>query len=397
MNSEELHRSSSVPQGGILSPFRFNVYTGDIPLPPKELKLVTYADDCTVMASGSTVPELEERINPYLHTPLEWFTANDLELSPGKSSATLLTTFSKEINRELKIKIDGCPVPTVKNPKILGVIFDGLHSFKANTDSLVNKVKKRNNVLKAIGGTTWGKEKEILMSTYKATGRATLNYAAPVWTASLSETNWQKLQTCQNAAMRSITGCVRMTHSDDLHNECKLLPVKDHCQLLSKQHLLQSQMPCHPNHGALDESRERDMRKTLASEFNEEVQEATNMDNPKWRKRGMIFLHTKTVRSSRGKMRLNRVLEAQAPPVAESERTLQRETRSRLAQLRSGFSPLLNSYMNRIDDKIENRCPDCSAQGHDTRHLFNCKMKKTTLNVESLWRDPVAAANFLKL
>ena len=64
------------------------------------------------------------------------------------------------------------------------------------------------------------------------------------------------------------------------------------------------------------------MRKTLASEFNEEVQEAANMDNPKWRKRGMIFLHTKTVRSSRGKMRLNRVLEAQAPPVAESERTL---------------------------------------------------------------------------
>ena len=60
------------------------------------------------------------------------------------------------------------------------------------------------------------------------------------------------------------------------------------------------------------------------------------------------------------------------------------------------FAPLLNSYMNRIDDKIENRYPDCSAQGHDTRHLFNCKMKKTTLNVESLWRDPVAAANFLK-
>ena len=94
---------------------------------------------------------------------------------------------------------------------------------------------------------------------------------------------------------------------------------------------------------------------------------------------------------------MNRVLEAQAPPIAESERTLQRETRSRLDQLRSAFSPLLNSYMNRIDDKIENRCPDCSAQGHDTRHLFNCKMKKTTLNVESLWRDPVTAANFLKL
>ena len=115
-----------------MSPFLFNVYMGDIPLPPKELKLITYADDCTVMASGPTIPELEERINPYLHTLLEWFTANDLELSPGKSSATLSTTFSKEMNRELKIEIDGCPVLIVKNPKILGVILDRLHSFKAN-------------------------------------------------------------------------------------------------------------------------------------------------------------------------------------------------------------------------------------------------------------------------
>ena len=76
-----------------MSPFLFNVYMGDIPLPPKELKLITYADDCTVMASGPTIPELEERINPYLQTLLEWFTANDLELSQGKSAATIFTTF----------------------------------------------------------------------------------------------------------------------------------------------------------------------------------------------------------------------------------------------------------------------------------------------------------------
>ena len=162
---------------------------GDIPQPSKDLKLITYADDCTVMASGPTIPELEERNNPYLQTLHEWFTANDLELSQGKSSATIFTTFSNEVSRELKIEIAGSPVPTEKNPKILGVVFDGLHSFKAYTDKLVNKVKKRNNVLKALGGTTWGKDKEILMSTYKATGRATLNYAAPVWTASLSESN----------------------------------------------------------------------------------------------------------------------------------------------------------------------------------------------------------------
>ena len=61
-----------------------------------------------------------------------------------------------------------------------------------------------------------------------------------------------------------------MTMQDDLHRETKVMPVKEHCALLSMQYLLMSQAPQHPNHGLMDTS-ERDMRLLLAMEYKEEV------------------------------------------------------------------------------------------------------------------------------
>ena len=37
-----------VPQGGVLCSALFNIYTSDIPLPPKNVQITTYADDITI-------------------------------------------------------------------------------------------------------------------------------------------------------------------------------------------------------------------------------------------------------------------------------------------------------------------------------------------------------------
>ena len=43
--------NTGVPQGGVLSPTLFNIYTSDIPLPPKDVQITTYADDTTITSS----------------------------------------------------------------------------------------------------------------------------------------------------------------------------------------------------------------------------------------------------------------------------------------------------------------------------------------------------------
>ena len=147
----------------------------------------------------------------------------------------------------LPIKIGQHTVPTTKNPKILGVTLDSLHTFNAHSNSTLNKMRKRNSVLKALAGSSWGKDKELLTTTYKAISRSVVNYAAPIWTPALRDTHWRKLQAAQNSSLRVITGCTKMTHIDELHGETKLLPVKEHNTMPSRQFLLQTHQTNHPN------------------------------------------------------------------------------------------------------------------------------------------------------
>ncbi|XP_046803758.1 uncharacterized protein LOC124419191 [Lucilia cuprina] len=177
-----------------------------------------------------------------------FFHLRNLKISPTKSSATLSTTWTKEVGLELDVTVDGEKIPTVNHPKILGVTFDSLLMSSAHTTAICNKMRSRNKVLKSLAGSTWGMDKEILLTTYQTIGRSVVNYAAPVWTPRFSDTQWKKLQSCQNAALRTVTGCIQMTCEEHLHDETKMLSVKEHNIMLSKQFLLGCHRRDHPNH-----------------------------------------------------------------------------------------------------------------------------------------------------
>ena len=52
-----------VPQGGVLSPLLFNINMSKMPPPPGNIKLLTYADDSTVLKSGKKIDPLCNDLN----------------------------------------------------------------------------------------------------------------------------------------------------------------------------------------------------------------------------------------------------------------------------------------------------------------------------------------------
>ncbi len=150
-------------------------------------------------------------------------------------------------HRSLLWKLTANKFLTVKKPKILGVTFDNLLSFRQHASDLKINLQKKNNILRALSGSDWGKENEVINNTFKAIVQSLLNYCCPLWIPSLSATSWTSLQTIQNAALRTATGYHRMAVIDHLHNETKIKKVQAHCNMLSKQSLLATQRPHHPN------------------------------------------------------------------------------------------------------------------------------------------------------
>ena len=387
-----------VPQGGVLSPILFNLYMAKMPQPAGDILLVTYADDTTVNKSGPKHEPICKELNAYLDVLDKWFKERNLFISPTKSSATIFTTYPKEVGLDLPIYINNQKVPTVKQPKILGVTYDNLFTFTYHAKNVKSRVQSRNNVLKALAGTSWGKEKEVLLSTYKAIGQSIYNYCSPIWSPTVEESTWKDLQVAQNSCLRTALGCVKMTSVDHLHTESKIMPVKDHCQMLSKQFLLATQKVNHPNYDNHHHDPPRLMKKSLTSEHGDYIYNLTNGIHDETNHKSLLKrIHTESVSATIALESPNPILGHKPPEIDKSERDLPRITRSTLSQLRSGYSSKLNSYLARIRDDVQNSCPDCNAHPHTTEHLFDCPAKPTELTTRDLWTNPKEAAQFLGL
>ena len=121
-----------------------------------------------------------------------------------------------------------------------------MHTFGQHIKNTVSKAKSKINILKALAGSTWGQDKETLTLTYKSICRSTLEYGSPVWGPAISKTNWGKLQNVQNQALRIASGCHLMSDLDHLHQETKVLPIKQHSGMTTKQFLAACHLPGHP-------------------------------------------------------------------------------------------------------------------------------------------------------
>ena len=56
-----------------------------------------------------------------------------------------------------------------------------MFTFKDHSKNLKSKVAGRTNILKALTGSTWGNEKETLLTTYSAISKSLLNDCAPTY------------------------------------------------------------------------------------------------------------------------------------------------------------------------------------------------------------------------
>lgn len=217
-------------------PTLFNLYMTSMPTLLATIIIKTYAEDATVYSSGPKVEPICKELNSYLSTLDDWFKGRNLFLSSSKYSASIFSTFNHEMNTELPIFIKEEAVLTDKNPKILGLTFDALFIFGKHIEITKQKMNQRINILKAISCTDWGPEKELLTNTYKAISQSLATYACPIWSPSVSKTNWDKIQTAQNLGLRCATWNVKMASKDNLHSELLyILTIKEHNEMISEQ------------------------------------------------------------------------------------------------------------------------------------------------------------------
>ncbi len=156
-----------------------------------------------------------------------------------------------------------------------------------------------------------------------------------------------------------------MSDVDNLHNEDKMMKVRPHCEILSKQFLLATQKPNHPNRVDISAPPpSRQMKRTLSSRFGDESRQMSRPDLPEEEyKLKLKQIHTNSVRDALNAMEPNKVLLSSPPP--DTEKILPNAT---LSQLRT--SNYLNIYKARINPAIHDLCPQCTMPTHLQLDIF---------------------------
>lgn len=192
-----------VPQGSILGPILFILFTDDlinfiINLIP-DIKLVIYADDTNAILSSNTLNDLQVQVNTALSAFNSWFTCNNLKLNTSKTNVMLFKSTVRN-NETLDVSVDGNKVVTVSEVKFLGIHIDSLLNWKLELNSIECTISSACFALRSLRDDITIKQ---LRTVYFALVESRLRYSIKLWGNSY-DYNSQKAFVCQKRAIRTI-------------------------------------------------------------------------------------------------------------------------------------------------------------------------------------------------
>ena len=202
---------NGVPQGLVLAPLLFNIYTYD--LPSMISRKFAYADDLALLHSSGNWKDLEGTLSQDMSTLSAYLQTWRLKLSHTKMVTAAFHLNNREAKRELKVYFysNGRLLPFCPTPTYLGVKLDRSLTFRHHLVALRKKLSSRVTLLRRLVGSGWGAGAETLRIA-----TLSLVYSTVLCASLVSQCSHSPHRQFLNDALRIVTGCLHPTPTDHL-------------------------------------------------------------------------------------------------------------------------------------------------------------------------------------
>jgi hypothetical protein len=213
---------SGVPQGSVLGPLLYLLYTADIPTTADTL-IATFADDTAILSSDARPPRASAKLQQHLNALQTWLDQWRVKVNNTKSTQITFTTTHTDCPQTT---LYNTPIPIRQEVTYLGLRLDRRLTWQAHIKA------KRQQLNLRVKRYFWllGPHSQLSVANklllYKTILRPVWTYGIELWGCS-KPSNTKILQAFQSKTLRLITAAPWYVNNQTLHTDLRIPFIKD--------------------------------------------------------------------------------------------------------------------------------------------------------------------------
>lgn len=222
---------AGVPQGSVLGPVLYLLYTCDIP----ELEddtLATFADDTAVLALGKSNEEATNKLQTAAHRIYDWTKRWKIKLNETKSVHINFT--NKRIDH-IPVRINNNLIPYSNTAKYLGITLDAKLRWKVHVKKKREELGLKYRKMYWLIGRNSTLSIHNKLMLYKQILKPAWTYGIQLWGCTKAS-NLAIIQRFQNKVLRNIVEAPWYIRNSDLHRDLEMDTVDQTIKKLAKNH-----------------------------------------------------------------------------------------------------------------------------------------------------------------
>lgn len=233
--SSPLTLNIGAPQGCVLSPQLFSLYTNNLTSQCSSVKIFKYADDTTII--GLISDNNESQYHQTVDSAVKWCADNNLQLNTSKT-LEIIIDFRRNQNHKPPVHVNSHPITSTNSFKFLGTYISNNLKWHINADHVIKKGQQRLYFLRQLK--KFRVHKHLLVRFYQSIIESIITSSITVWYGNTDSHSLHRIQRIVSKASRIINSPLPSIHSIYLQRTSKRAKkiISDHSH--PANHLFQS-------------------------------------------------------------------------------------------------------------------------------------------------------------